>query len=90
VTRFALVGGDDTLLGWEDGELTGYPDSLLDEAREALTAGPQGATPTGPFFDTSTPEGAWLALAPLVPDVTEEIGKPFFAEQEDELDSTPE
>lgn len=81
---FALIGRDDSLLVWEDGRLSGFPEVLLDDAREALKVSPRGGTPTGPFFETATPQGAFLALRPLV-DAEEIVDAPEFERHGDEL-----
>lgn len=81
MASFALIGRGDELLAWEDGVVSGFPDLLLAEAKHALAWTPREVTPTGPFVDTSTKEGAYLALRPLMTDIQEEIDPPVFAPQ---------
>lgn len=82
MARFSILGRDE-LLVWEDGEVSGFPELLLHDARWALKETPRGLTPTGPFVETATKEGAFLALYPLVEDVEEVVDAPVGPPEDD-------
>lgn len=77
---------DDSAITWDDGEVTGVPMSAVTDAELALADRPVAAvTPTGPWFERSTPEHAWLVLRERQPDAEVGGDPPSFEPLGDEL-----
>lgn len=82
---FSLLA-DDSVITWDDGEVTGVPVSAVTDARAALADREVAAvTPTGPWFERSTPEHAWLVLRERQPDAEVGGDPPSFGSLGDEL-----
>lgn len=84
-----IYNGEEALLTWTDGTVTGWPhDAVIDAElalRDAMHEGAVPGTPTGPFYEPGSEQAALLVLLSVISPPFELQDTPELPAQEDEI-----